>query len=388
MEIFRAFLALGLTSFGGPVAHLGYMRREFVSRRGWLDEGDYAQLLAICQFLPGPSSSQMGFAIGLLRGGWCGALAAFAGFTLPSALLMFGFAYVALGWQSEYAGAATHGLKLVAVAVVAHAVIGMARQLTPDMGRRLIAIGAVAGVLASPTPLTQLVVIGVGAVLGQIVCRRATTPRASALDLPVRAWHAVLFGAYAILLALALLVSVQGLSPLALFAAFYRTGALVFGGGHVVLPLLQEAVVSPGWVSQDTFLAGYGAAQAVPGPMFSLAAFLGASTPLQPVVGAAIALAGIFLPGFLLLGALLPVWSRMSTHPRAAMSIAGANAAVVGVLAAAFYNPVWIQGVRSLSDALVAGVGLLMLLALRRGAPWAVLWCTFATTCAYAVTRH
>jgi chromate transporter len=300
-EVFGAFLKLGLTAFGGPVAHLGYMRDEFVQRRGWLDDARFAQLLAICQFLPGPASSQLGFAIGLLRGGWRGALCAFVGFTLPSALLMFGFASLAPLLGLGLGPALLHGLKLVAVAVVAHALVGMARQLAPDLPRALIALGAAALLLAVGSVWMQLAAIALGAALGGWCCRRVRVPAGAPLSLP----GGGRLGALCLALFLAgllatLLVPASGTPGVAAVAgAFYRAGALVFGGGHVVLPLLEAETVARGWVSADGFLAGYGAAQAVPGPLFTFAAYLGAVSGPEPngPMGAAIALVAVFLPG-------------------------------------------------------------------------------------------
>ncbi|HET6396276.1 MAG TPA: chromate efflux transporter, partial [Pseudoxanthomonas sp.] len=265
-EILGAFLALGLSSFGGPIAHVGYMREAFVRRRGWLDEAAFAQLLAVCQFLPGPASSQLGFGIGLLRGGWRGALLAFLAFTLPSALLMFALAALAPRLDGDAGRALLHGLALVAVAVVAHGVVGMARQLAPDLPRALIAAGAAAAVLSAGGAWVQLAAIAMGALAGRALCRGAAVPRSVAFAVPLGArGAAACLGLFALLLVGALLWQDTGPDATGMAAAFYRAGALVFGGGHVVLPLLQQSVVEPGWVGQDAFLAGYGAAQAVPG---------------------------------------------------------------------------------------------------------------------------
>ena len=387
-EIFRAFLALGLTSFGGPVAHLGYLREEFVRRRRWLDEAHFAQLLAVCQFLPGPASSQLGFAIGLLRGGWRGALAAFIGFTLPSALLMFGFAALAPQLAQGWGAAALHGLKLVAVVVVAHSLVGMARQLTPDAPRMLIAAGTVALLLSAPNPWMQLVAIALGGTLG-LLLRNVTTPSMSVIPLRHGNRIGVLaMGAFAVGLGAAVLLSWSGTPTLAsLGGAFYRAGALVFGGGHVVLPLLEQGMVATGWMGADTFLAGYGAAQALPGPMFSLAAFLGAEVPtgLPAAVGASVALLAIFLPGFLLLIAVLPVWARMARHRLAAGAMAGTNAAVVGLLAVALYDPVWTDGIRGLADVVVVAIGFALIAFARRSALWVVLWCVGASVALHVI---
>ena len=385
-EVLRAFLKLGLTSFGGPIAHLGYLREEFVLRRRWLDEAHFAQLLAVCQFLPGPASSQMGFAIGLFRAGWRGALAAFVAFTLPSALLMFGFAALAPRLGEGVGEAAVHGLKLVAVVVVAHGLMGMARQLTPDAPRLLVAMGALALIVLGGSAWMQLAAIGIGALMGLALCRHVPLPAAAFF--PVRYGNrsaAVFLSLFLLgLAATFLLPDTNAPSAAAVAGAFYQAGALVFGGGHVVLPLLQQTVVDSGWVAPDTFLTGYGAAQAVPGPMFSLAAFLGAEVPLAgpAALGAMVALLALFLPGFLLLLAVLPVWSRLSRHPAAASAMAGINAAVVGLLAAAFHDPVWTQGIRGPIDLAIALVGFALLAAARVSALWVVLWCVAASVAA------
>ena len=381
-EVFRAFLALGLGAFGGPIAHIGYLREAFVRRRGWLDEAQFAQLLAVCQFLPGPASSQMGFAIGLFRAGWRGALAAFAGFTLPSALLMLAFAAAMPALGQDVGASLVHGLKLVAVVVVAHGLVGMARQLLPDLRRWAIALACLALAWQVGNAWGQLAAIALGALAGACWGPRLPPPGQSLF--PVRHGHraaAVFAGVFALGLALALLLppgATPGVATLA--AACYRAGALVFGGGHVVLPLLEQALVRPGWLEADAFLAGYGAAQAVPGPMFSLAAYLGAALPLglPPVVGASVALVALFLPGFLLLAAALPLWASLVGRPRAARAIAGANAAVVALLAAAFLDPVLREGVRSPPDAGIVVVGL-VLLAVARVPAWGIVaWCVAA----------
>jgi chromate transporter len=364
-EVFLAFLALGSSAFGGPIAHVGYMRDTFVTRRRWLDEARFAQLVAVCQFLPGPASSQLGFAIGLLRGGWRGALLAFVGFTLPSALLMGALATVSPRLDAPAAQAALHGLALVAVAVVAHGVAGMARPLAGDVPRALVAIAAAALVLAGGSAWMQLVAIAAGALAGAVLCRGSKAPQVMPFVLPYGRCVALLcLGLFVVLLAAALQYTYSATPSLAGTAgAFYRAGALVFGGGHVVLPLLQQSVVEPGWVAQDSFLAGYGAAQAMPGPMFSLSAYLGALLPLglPAWIGAVVALLAIFLPGFLLVLAVLPAWRRIAAHRGARHALAGINAAVVGLLAAALYDPVWKHAIRGLPDLAIALVGLLLL---------------------------
>jgi chromate transporter len=365
MEVFRAFLKLGLTSFGGPVAHLGYFREEFVVRRRWLDDTSYADLVALCQFLPGPASSQVGFAIGLGRGGIRGALAAFLAFTLPSALLLVAFAARAHTLDGPTGQAVIHGLKLVAVAVVAHAVWGMARTLTPDVARASIALAALALVTLAGGAAAQVGAIALGAVAGLLLCGNGA-PRAVE-HVPVRVSRTagvVALAAFALLLVgLPLLAVATNAPAIALFDAFYRAGALVFGGGHVVLPLLEAQVVSAGWTTSDVFLAGYGAAQAVPGPLFSVAAYLGAvSSPLPPpLLGAAVALSAIFLPGFLILVGVLPFWTALRVVPAAQAALRGVNAAVVGILLGALHRPVWTSAVLGVTDFAIAAGGFLLL---------------------------
>lgn len=389
-EVFRVFLRLGLTSFGGPIAHLGYFREEFVTRRAWLDDARYAQLLAICQFLPGPASSQMGFAIGLLRAGWGGALAAFVGFTLPSVLLMLAFAGFAPWLETDTGAALVHGLKLVAVTVVAHGVMGMARQMTPDAPRLALAIVACALVLWLGTAWSQLLVIALGALFGIGWCRQVSSPASAPIPVAYgRRTGTVLVALFALGLIAALAWPMREPSAMAVAAAFYRAGALVFGGGHVVLPLLQQSLVDSGWMSADTFLAGYGAAQAVPGPMFSIAAYLGAEVPtgLPSLLAAGVAVVALFLPGFLLLLAVLPAWQRLSGLKGTASALAGVNAAVVGLLAAALYDPVWVEGVRGWSDVAIVAVGFVLLARLRVAALWVVAWCVAAAIATHLLLR-
>lgn len=381
-EVFAAFLKLGLTSFGGPIAHLGYFHRELIERRRWIDEAHYAQLVALCQFLPGPASSQLGFALGLLRAGWPGAIAAFVAFTTPSVLLLLVFARLLPVLDHPLGQAAIHGLKLLAVAVVAQGVLGMVQKLTSDMPRRLIAAATAAVVVLSGTTVVQLLVIGVGAVLGLWFCRNVAIPAGATFEL--RYAHRtglVVLVVFAVLLVMAL-TPAEIPSPLAsVAAAFYRAGALVFGGGHVVLPLLQEAVVEPGWVGNDEFLAGYGAAQAVPGPMFSLAAFLGARLDGAQggVIGALVSVIAILLPGLLLVAGALPWWHSIARHPSAARALAGVNAAVVGLLAAALYDPVWTSAVLSPPDFAIALIGFVLLAATRTSSLLVAGWCITAT---------
>lgn len=375
-EVFLAFLKLGLTAFGGPIAHLGYFRDELVTRRRWLDERGYADLVALCQFLPGPASSQVGFSLGVFRaGGLPGGLAAWAGFTLPSALLLLAFAYGAAALSGPVADGAIHGLKLVAVAVVAQAVWGMARSLAPDRPRAGIAVAALFLTVFVAGSVGQLAAIVLGAVAGLALCRAAPPGQAGHLAFPVsrRAGAAALI-AFALLLVVPhmLAAGLHAQAP-ALFDAFYRSGALVFGGGHVVLPLLQAEVVAPGWVGSGTFLAGYGATQAVPGPLFTFAAYLGAVAGPAPhgVVGSAIALVAIFLPGLLLVYGMLPYWDAFRTRPLAQAGMRGTNAAVVGILGSALYDPVWTSAVGTPRDFAVAVLAF-VLLTVGRVPPWIV----------------
>ncbi len=348
-EVFTVFLGLGLTSFGGPIAHLGYFRRTFVERRKWLSEAAYADLVALCQFLPGPASSQVGMGIGLQRAGLWGLLAAWLGFTMPSAVLMVGFGYGldALGGAAD-AGWVL-GLKAAAVGVVASAVWAMARTLTPDLKRAAMAVAALAAVLLSPPAWTQLVVIAAAALIGLVWLRPSAPVPDSELKIPLRRRTAIasLIGFAVLLIGLPILAAATGNPALRLFDGFYRSGALVFGGGHVVLPLLDAVTVQPGLVSHDTFLAGYGAAQAVPGPLFTFAAFLGYVLNAWPngLLGAAIAVVAIFLPSALLITGALPFWNQLRHAPQAQAALMGVNAAVVGILAAALYQPVFVSGV-------------------------------------------
>jgi chromate transporter len=387
-EVGAAFLKLGLTSFGGPIAHLGYFRREFVERRGWLDEEHFGQLLGLCQFLPGPASSQLGFSLGLLRAGWPGALAAFVGFTLPSALLMFAFAVSNEFLSGPLGGSAVHGLKLVAVAVVAQGVLGMARTLTPDPPRAMMAAVSAGLVVLSGSAWMQLVVVAGGALLGPWLCRQALGSAAAVMPsasftLPYgRRLGGVLLLSFGLLLALALLVAPTTSPTGQVAGAFLRAGALVFGGGHVVLPLLEHSVVDPGWIDNGTFLAGYGAAQALPGPMFTFAAFLGERLHYGPggISGAIVGLLAIFLPGLLIVAGVLPYWQTLSARDTTARSLAGVNAAVVGLLAAALYDPVWVSAVKGPSDFAIALLGFVLLVSWKWPAWAAVLWCVLAST--------
>lgn len=374
-EVFRVFLKLGLTSFGGPIAHLGYFRHELVERRKWVDDKEYADLVALCQFLPGPASSQVGFGLGLHRAGPLGAVAAFLAFTLPSAALLVAFAAGAALFQGPVGAGILTGLKIVAVAIVAQAVWGMAKSLTPDRERASIAVGAALAAILLTGSLGQITGIVAGALAGLFLCRAGTGAVTGSMRFPVRrTTGALCLGLFLVLLlGLPVLAAATGSGGAALFEAFYRAGALVFGGGHVVLPLLQAGVVDPGWVTQEQFLAGYGAAQAVPGPLFTFAAYLGTLSAAGPggVAGAAVALAGIFLPGFLLLVGVLPFWDRFRSRPQAQALMRGANAAVVGILAAALYNPVFTTAITG-PGPFCLGLVCFVLLIAWKAAPWLV----------------
>lgn len=371
-EVFGVFLKLGLTSFGGPTAHLGYFRDELVVRRKWLDDQAYGDLVALCQFLPGPASSQVGFALGMMRAGWRGALAAFVAFTLPSATILTIFALTATNLDGGVAQGILNGLKIVAVAIVAQAVWGMARTLCPDKERALIAVSAVVALALVPNGLGMIVAICIGAVGGLALDRGRGAPEVD-INLSVTPRMGLIaagsFGA--LLVGLPLLAGQS--QTVAVIDSFYRAGALVFGGGHVVLPLLQAEVVAPGWISRDTFLAGYGAAQAMPGPLFTFAAYLGAVLGPEPtgIASAALALLAVFLPGFLILIAALPFWNSFRGLASVQSLMQGANAAVVGILGAALYSPVFITAITDLRDLALALV-CFVLLVTWRVPPWAV----------------
>lgn len=374
-EVFLVFLKLGLTSFGGPIAHLGYFREELVIRRKWLDEAGYADLVGLCQFLPGPASSQVGFALGLLRAGFGGAVAAWAAFTLPSAILLLAFATASGSLDGPVGHGLVHGLKLVAVSVVAQAVWGMARTLTPDATRSGIAVAAVLVVTLASSAFGQLAAIALGAMLGVLLCRTELQADRAHLPLKVgrRTGIACVIIFFVLLIVLPLIADATRWQAISLFDAFYRSGALVFGGGHVVLPLLQAEVVKTGWVSGDSFLAGYGAAQAMPGPLFTFAAYLGSQASLPPngVLGGLIALVAIFMPGLLLLVGVLPFWNLLRRKRMVQAAMRGTNAAVVGILATALYSPVWTSAVLQPLDFAVAVAGFVALIAWRMP-PWMV----------------
>jgi chromate transporter len=364
-EVLRVFLKLGLISFGGPIAHIGYFRDEFVTRRRWLDDPTYTDLVALCQFLPGPASSQVGFSIGLMRAGYLGGIAAWTGFTLPSAIALVLFAYGAHALVGPVGVGLLHGLKLVAVAIVAQAVFGMARTLCPDRQRASIAAVATVLVLYSSSSISQISAILLGGIAGLLACRTPASVSTASVSVPVsrRVGIASLTIFILLLLGLPLFRGFGSPQGVTLFAAFYRSGALVFGGGHVVLPLLRDAFVTPGWVSDNTFLAGYGAAQAVPGPLFTFAAYLGAVVQPSPhgVLGAALGLVGIFLPGMLILIGALPFWDSLRARSSAQAAMRGINAAVVGLLGAALYNPVWTGSINTPGDLSMALIGFVLL---------------------------
>jgi chromate transporter len=366
LEVFGAFLQIGLTAFGGPIAHFALFRREFVDRRAWVTERQFGQLLTLSQFLPGPGSSKLGFSIALMRGGWLGALAGFLAFTLPSALLLFAFAAFMPYLAGPVGQAVLHGLKLVALSVVSFGLYGMVRGLCPDTPRRLLAICAALLVLLDKQSSAQIWAVLLGAAGGALLCRDVHPDFSGELRVRYgRGTGLAFLGAYLLLLVgLPWAAHLSGRDGVQYAEAFFRTGALAFGGGHVVLPLLQDTVVAPGWVSRADFMAGYGAAQAVPGPMFSLSAYLGARLPGPDGgwIGACVALVATFLPGFLLVLGMLPFWSRFAAHPRAARAIAGVSAAVVGLLGATLYDPVWLTAVRAPSDVLIAACAVFALL--------------------------
>lgn len=367
MDIFLIFLRLGLTSFGGPVAHLGYFRDEFVARRQWLDEKQYADLIALCQFLPGPASSQVGLAIGISQASYRGALAAWLGFTLPSALLLIGAALGITYYNDILPSGALHGLKIVAVAVVAQAVWGMARSFCTNT--LLVSIMAIATGIALSLPFvsTQVGIIIMAAIIGLMFCNASTSHKQPSPFHQTVSRRSGLFWLmlFAVLLfGLPLLTELISQHSVAAISAYFQSGALVFGGGHVVLPLLQAEVVPTGWVNEDSFLAGYGMAQAVPGPLFTFAAFLGASSEIAPsgFAGGMLALLAIFAPSFLLIAGALPFWEKLRHHHQMQKALTGVNAAVVGLLLAALYNPVWTSAIHNSKDftlALLALIGLM-----------------------------
>lgn len=374
-SVFLIFLKLGLTSFGGPIAHLAYFREEFVARRRWLSEERYAELVALCQFLPGPASSQVGMALGLMRAGYAGALAAWVGFTLPSALALTLLALGIAQQGDRLPGGLLHGLKIIALAVIAQALWGMARSLCPDRARVTLMAASAYAALTVPATTMQLAVVAVAGMFGALVFKPAASASPATLHIGVstRAALAAL-GAFATLLIGLPWLSATWPDPvLTMVDAFYRAGALVFGGGHVVLPLLQAELVPPGGISDEVFLAGYGATQAMPGPLFTFAAFLGASLQTGPggALGAMLALLAIFLPSFLLVVGALPFWARLRMNPRAQAALAGVNASVVGLLLAVLYTPAWTSAIQQPADFALAVVALIALVFWKLP-PWSV----------------
>ncbi|WP_035424207.1 chromate efflux transporter [Bacillus sp. UNC438CL73TsuS30] len=370
VEVFAVALKLGLTSFGGPIAHLGYFHEEYVRKRKWLDERSYVDLVALCQFLPGPASSQVGIGIGMMRGGILGGFAAFLGFTLPSVIALIIFAFLLNGLNVNEAGW-VHGLKIVAVVVVAQAIIGMARTLTPDLKRKALALGALIVSLLIPATFTQVGIILISAIIGFLFFKHSDIQVDIAIPVPVPRTLALvcLTFFFGLLLLLPILRDVTASHTIALFDSFYRSGALVFGGGHVVLPLLEKEFVPQGWISKESFLAGYGAAQAVPGPLFTFAAYLGAV--MNGWKGALLATGAIFLPAFLLVMGTMPFWDILRRNPKLKGAMLAVNGAVVGILIAAFYTPIWTSAIQSAKDFALGSI-LFSLLVILKLPPWVI----------------
>jgi chromate transporter len=368
-EVLLAFLRLGCLSFGGPIAHLGYFHTEFVKRRKWCDEGTFAELVALAQSMPGPASSQVVFSLGLLRAGWTGGMAAWTGFTMPSALLMLAFAFGHKFLTGRLGFGIVHGLQLVAVAVVGQAILSMRKSLAPDVPRTLLALAAAAIVLFAPPASATMLAIAAGAILGWLLPRSVREQPTCELHFGIPRAAGVLAAVSFVLLLILLpiLSALTSSHSISVFSAFYRTGALVFGGGHVVLPLLENAIVARGWVDQQSFLSGYGAAQALPGPLFTFAVYLGAAIrpSFNPVLLAGLSLVAIFLPGLLIFVAVLPFWSNLRRWQPIQFSLRGINAAVVGVLIAAFIHPVWSSAVHSGFDLVLAALAFGLLVRLK-----------------------
>jgi chromate transporter len=370
IEILIISTRLGLTSFGGPVAHLGYFHEEYIRRRKWMDEKSYADLVALCQFLPGPASSQVGMGIGIMRAGVLGGIVSFIGFTLPSVIALILFAIILQGLDVADAGW-IHGLKIVAVAVVAHAILGMAKKLTPDLARKAIALLALVVILLWQTAFSQVGVILLSAVIGFLLFKHHNPDDEAPIDFPISRRFAVicLVLFFGLLFLLPFLRELTSLEWVALFDSFYRSGSLVFGGGHVVLPLLEREFVPTGWLTEEAFLAGYGAAQAVPGPLFTFAAYIGAV--INGWQGGLLATFAIFLPAFLLLSGTLPFWESLRRNPKIKGALMGVNAAVVGILIAAFYHPIWTSSILAPLDFAFAAV-LFSMLVFWKLPPWIV----------------
>lgn len=370
LEILLVSTRLGLTSFGGPVAHLGYFHNEYIQRRKWMDEKSYADLVALCQFLPGPASSQVGIGIGVMRAGVLGGIVSFLGFTLPSVIALIIFALILQGLNIGDAGW-IHGLKIVAVAVVAHAILGMAQKLTPDLKRKALALFALVVTLLWQTAFTQVGAIVISAIIGFILYKQHAESDDSRIHFPISRGFAVICLSlfFGLLILLPILREVTSLSWIAMFDSFYRSGSLVFGGGHVVLPLLEREFVPTGWISEEAFLAGYGAAQAVPGPLFTFAAYLGAV--MDGWQGGLLATIAIFLPAFLLILGTLPFWDSLRRKPKIKGALMGMNAAVVGILISAFYQPIWTSSILAPIDFAFAAI-LFSMLVYWKLPPWII----------------
>lgn len=375
LEVLLVFIKLGLTSFGGPIAHIGYFYKTFIEQKKWISDAQFAQLLAVSQFLPGPASSQLGFAIGLHRAGWLGAFSAFIGFTLPSAIVLVFFAVFVSQTDSSLNNALTQGLKLVACVVVIDAVFNMAKNLCPDLRRKLLALGSAIFLVTFDQIYSQLIVIFAAAVYGALILKDPT-PQARPANIVYYSSRigVTLLGVFFLLLLLTFISTDQ--KDLLNAQIFYQAGALVFGGGHVVLPLLEESVVHTGIIDEATFISGYGAAQAIPGPMFSFAAYLGALMSTEnALLGACLALVFIFLPGFILLGGVLPFWQLLATRKSLVAAITSVNAAVVGILLATLYDPIVISGIQSLADIAIVVCGCIILIRYKRSPLWIVALC-------------
>lgn len=370
LEILAISTKLGLTSFGGPTAHLGYFHNEYIQKRKWMDEKSYADLVALCQFLPGPASSQVGIGIGVARAGVLGGIVSFIGFTLPSVIALILFALILQEFDINQSGW-IHGLKIVAVAVVAHAIIGMAQNLTPDIKRKGIALFALVATLFWQTTFTQVLVIVISALFGYFLYKQVQISDGGKMNFPIsRLFGSVCLGLFfGLLLLLPIINGLISSNWLAMFDSFYRSGALVFGGGHVVLPLLQSEFVPTGQITEEAFLSGYGATQAVPGPLFTFAAYLG--TVMFGWQGGILATIAIFLPAFLLVIGILPFWNILRSHPKMRGSLMGVNAAVVGILISAFYHPIWTSSILSSIDFAFAA-SLYSMLAFWKLPPWIV----------------
>lgn len=370
IELFMISTRLGLTSFGGPTAHLGYFHEEYVRRRKWLDDKSYGDLVALSQFLPGPASSQVGIGIGVMRAGFLGGIVSFVGFTFPSVVALILFALVVTGPTTEFSGW-IHGLKIVAVAVVAHAIIGMAKNATPDLKRKSIALVALVVALLWQAPFTQVGIISIAAVVGLVIFKLNESTEVSVARFPISKRVSIICLSlfFTLLFILPVIRDMSGSNWVALFDSFYRSGSLVFGGGHVVLPLLQQELVPSGWISEESFLAGYGATQAVPGPLFTFAAYLG--TVMKGWQGGLVATFAVFLPAFLLIIGALPFWDQLRTNAKVKGAVMGVNAAVIGILLAAFYSPIWTSTILVPIDFVLAAI-LFSMLAFWKLPPWII----------------